>query len=59
MRAIVIAEQGASPTLTELPTPEPGAGEVRVRVRVEASSLNGFDSTDLPWLNVSNPHLPW
>jgi len=42
MRAIVIAEQGASPALTELPTPEPGAGEVLVRV--EASSLNGFDT---------------
>lgn len=42
MRAVVIAEQGASRTLTELPTPEPGAGEVLVRV--EASSLNGFDT---------------
>ncbi len=42
MRAIVIAEQGASPALTELPTPQPGAGEVLVRV--EASSLNGFDT---------------
>jgi len=42
MRAVVVAEQGASPELTELPTPEPGAGEVLVRV--EASSLNGFDT---------------
>lgn len=42
MRAVVITEQGASPTLTELPTPEPGAGEVLVRV--QASSLNGFDT---------------
>jgi len=42
MRAIAIAEQGASPALTELPTPEPSAGEVLVRV--EASSLNGFDT---------------
>ncbi|GAB3837475.1 NADP-dependent oxidoreductase [Dactylosporangium cerinum] len=42
MRAVVTAEQGASPTLAELATPEPGAGEVLVRV--EASSLNGFDT---------------
>ncbi|RVX41337.1 NADPH:quinone reductase-like Zn-dependent oxidoreductase [Nonomuraea polychroma] len=41
MRAVVLAEQGGSPTLTELPTPEAGAGEVLVRV--QASSLNGFD----------------
>lgn len=41
MRAVVLAEQGRSPTLTEVPTPEPGAGEVLVRV--QASSLNGFD----------------
>jgi NADPH:quinone reductase-like Zn-dependent oxidoreductase len=42
MRAVVIAEQGSSPELIELPTPEPAAGEVLVRV--EASSLNGFDT---------------
>jgi NADPH:quinone reductase-like Zn-dependent oxidoreductase len=42
MRAVVVAEQGASPELTELPTPVPGAGEVLVRV--QASSLNGFDT---------------
>jgi NADPH:quinone reductase-like Zn-dependent oxidoreductase len=42
MRAVVIAEQGASPELTELPTPSPGAGEVLVKVA--ASSLNGFDT---------------
>ena len=42
MRAIVLTEQGASPTLTELPTPTPGAGEVLVRV--QASSVNGFDA---------------
>lgn len=41
MRAIVLAEQGAGPVLTELPTPEPGAGEMLVKVA--ASSLNGFD----------------
>ena len=41
MRAIAIDDFGASPTLTDLATPEPGPGEVRVRV--QASSLNGFD----------------
>ncbi|MGH3339646.1 MAG: NADP-dependent oxidoreductase [Propionibacteriaceae bacterium] len=41
MRAIVLGEQGGSPTLTELPTPEPGPGEVLVQVR--ASSVNGAD----------------
>jgi NADPH:quinone reductase-like Zn-dependent oxidoreductase len=41
MRAIVLAESGASPALTDLPTPEAGAGEVLVRVH--HSSLNGFD----------------
>lgn len=41
MRAIAVAEAGATPALTELPTPEPGAGEVLVRV--QHSSLNGFD----------------
>jgi NADPH:quinone reductase-like Zn-dependent oxidoreductase len=42
MRAIVLAEQGAVPTLADVPTPEPATGEVLVRVR--ASSLNGFDT---------------
>lgn len=42
MRAIAIAEFGAAPTLTDLPTPVPAAGEVLVRV--QASSLNGFDA---------------
>lgn len=41
MRAVVIAEQGAQPAVTELPTQKPGAGEVLVRVA--ASSVNGFD----------------
>jgi NADPH:quinone reductase-like Zn-dependent oxidoreductase len=42
MRAVVTAEQGASPSLTEVPAPEPGAGELLVQV--QASSLNGFDT---------------
>ena len=41
MRAVVIAEQGAKPAATEVPTPRPGAGEVLVKVH--ASSVNGFD----------------
>jgi NADPH:quinone reductase-like Zn-dependent oxidoreductase len=41
MQAVVIIEQGATPELTEMPTPQPGAGEVLVRV--QASSVNGFD----------------
>ncbi|GLI00532.1 NADP-dependent oxidoreductase [Phytohabitans aurantiacus] len=42
MRAVVIAEQGANPALSEVPTPQPAAGEVLVRV--QASSVNGFDT---------------
>jgi NADPH:quinone reductase-like Zn-dependent oxidoreductase len=49
MRAVVVAEQGADPTLTEVPTPQPAAGDVLVRV--QASSLNGFD------LSVAAGHL--
>jgi NADPH:quinone reductase-like Zn-dependent oxidoreductase len=43
MRAVVVAEQGAGPALSEVPAPQPGAGEVLVRVH--ASSLNGFDAS--------------
>jgi NADPH:quinone reductase-like Zn-dependent oxidoreductase len=41
MRAIVVEDYGAAPTLRDLPAPVPGEGEVRVRVH--ASSLNGID----------------
>lgn len=41
MRAIVIEDFGATPTVADLPAPKPEAGEVLVRVR--ASSINGFD----------------
>jgi NADPH:quinone reductase-like Zn-dependent oxidoreductase len=34
-------QQGASPEVAEVPTPQPGAGEVLVKVRT--SSVNGFD----------------
>lgn len=58
MRAVALAEQGASPTLTELPTPEPGAGEVLVRVR--ASSLNGADVSVAAghWAGVMEHRFP-
>ncbi|MEU7871811.1 NADP-dependent oxidoreductase [Dactylosporangium sp. NPDC049140] len=49
MRAVVLAEQGAQPALTEVPAPIPGAGEVLVKVQV--SSVNGFD------LSVAAGHL--
>ncbi|MEU4245349.1 NADP-dependent oxidoreductase [Actinoplanes sp. NPDC026619] len=42
MRAIVVAEPGGSPALTELPEPTPRDGDVLVKV--VASSLNGFDT---------------
>ena len=42
MRAIVINDFGAPPTVSDLPQPKPEAGELLVRVR--ASSLNGFDA---------------
>ncbi|GIJ57593.1 NADP-dependent oxidoreductase [Virgisporangium aurantiacum] len=41
MKAVVTAEQGAKPEVSEVPTPQPGTGEVLVKVR--ASSINGFD----------------
>jgi NADPH2:quinone reductase len=41
MRALVLTDFGATPTVSELPKPEPGEGEVRVRVY--AASVNGFD----------------
>lgn len=42
MRAIVINDFGAPPTVSDLPQPKLEAGELLVRVRV--SSLNGFDA---------------
>src|SRR4051812_37035748 len=38
MRAVVVAEHGAEPALTEVPVPQAGAGEVLVKV--QASSIN-------------------
>ena len=49
MKAVVTAEQGANPELTEVTTPRPGAGEVLVKV--QASSVNGFD------LSVAGGHV--
>lgn len=41
MRAIVLHEFHATPTVEEIDVPDPGEGEVRVRVR--AAAVNGFD----------------
>jgi NADPH:quinone reductase-like Zn-dependent oxidoreductase len=41
MRALVLADFGATPVVQDLDVPEPAEGEVRVRVR--AASVNGFD----------------
>jgi NADPH2:quinone reductase len=41
MRALVLTDFGATPTVSDLEIPEPGEGEVRVRVY--AASVNGFD----------------
>lgn len=49
MKAVVTAEQGAKPEVTEVPKPQPGAGEVLVEV--QASSVNGFD------LSVAGGHV--
>jgi NADPH:quinone reductase-like Zn-dependent oxidoreductase len=49
MKAVVTAEQGAKPEVSEVPTPQPAAGEVLVKVA--ASSVNGFD------LSVAAGHL--
>jgi len=42
MRAVVTADYGSAPAVTEVETPHAGPGEVRVRIR--SSSLNGFDT---------------
>jgi NADPH:quinone reductase-like Zn-dependent oxidoreductase len=49
LRAIAIADFGATPAPHNLPRPEPGDGEVLVRIA--ASSLNGFD------LSVAGGHV--
>jgi NADPH:quinone reductase-like Zn-dependent oxidoreductase len=49
VKAVVTAEQGVGPEVSEVPTPQPGVGEVLVRVR--ASSVNGFD------LSVAAGHI--
>jgi NADPH:quinone reductase-like Zn-dependent oxidoreductase len=49
MRAFVVPEQGAAPTVTDVPAPQPGPGEVLVKV--QASSVNGFD------LSVAGGHV--
>jgi NADPH:quinone reductase-like Zn-dependent oxidoreductase len=55
MRAIAVADLGAAPTLTDLPTPKPAAGEVLVRV--QTSSVNGFDGAVVAgWLQGMMEH---
>lgn len=41
MRAVVLHEFHATPTVEEIDVPEPAEGEVRVRIR--AAAVNGFD----------------
>jgi hypothetical protein len=40
MKAVVVADFGAQPELTDLPVPEPGPGELLVRVH--AAGMNPF-----------------
>jgi NADPH:quinone reductase len=49
MRALVLADFGTDPELTDLDQPDPAEGEVRVRVH--AASVNGFD------IAVANSYL--
>jgi NADPH:quinone reductase-like Zn-dependent oxidoreductase len=41
MRAITVSEYGASPAVTELPTPQPGPGQVLIAV--QAAGMNPMD----------------
>ena len=41
MRAITVSDYGASPQLTELPTPEPGPGQLMIKI--QAASMNPMD----------------
>jgi NADPH2:quinone reductase len=41
MRAITVSEYGASPELTQLPTPEPGPGQLVIKI--QAAALNPMD----------------
>ena len=42
MRAVTVTEYGATPAVTEIPTPEPGPGQVLINLR--AASMNPMDS---------------
>ena len=41
MRAATVTEYGATPVVTEIPTPEPGRGQVLVKLR--AAGMNPMD----------------
>ena len=41
MKAVIVTDFGAQPTLADLPTPDPGPGELLIRLR--AAGLNPFD----------------
>ena len=43
MRAVTVSEYGATPVVSEIPTPEPGAGQVLLRMR--AAGMNPMDAT--------------
>jgi hypothetical protein len=46
MRAVTVTKYGATPTVTEMPTPERGPGQVLIRLR--AGGMNPMDRGSEP-----------